>query len=146
MFHAAHDHRRGACSCDALPKESIKERKDRVCGAIKESKRMATADAESGMDRAVRASFDLAPRSFAAADAADPPRTPLFRNGQSVCWYWAPWFKDCTKEEMEGRALQGRTGGKARPTWFAAEILRHVGHTDDMYMGYKTLSHRYNMV
>jgi hypothetical protein len=108
---------------------------------------MGTADAESGMDRTVRASFELVPRSFGgAAGAADKPPPPLFRNGQSVCWYWAPWFKDCQAGEMEGRILRGKKGDNARPTWFAAEILRHVGYNDEMYMGYKTLGHRYNMV
>ncbi len=109
---------------------------------MRERSRMATADAEAGMARAVRASFDLAPRSFAAAD---PPRPPLFRNGQSVCWYWAPWFKDCKAEEMVGRTLRGKNGDNARPTWFAAEILRHVGYNDATFMVYKTLGHRYNM-
>ena len=46
------------------------------------------------------------------------PRRPLYKMGQSVHQWWAPWMQKAPLNE-----LPGTYAGRTRPAWFKAEVL-----------------------
>ena len=57
---------------------------------------------------------------------AHPP--PLFKNGQSVCQWWASWMKGAL-------APPESYNKKQRPAWFSAEVCTWNGWTSIQYAG-----------
>ena len=59
------------------------------------------------------------------------PRKPLFREGQSVMQWWAPWMKDALLNELPGTYSK-----RKRPSWFKADVLVVVPEpVDIVYCG-----------
>ena len=46
------------------------------------------------------------------------PRRPLYRVGQTVLQWWAPWMKDAPLNELPGTYAK-----RKRPGWFKAEVV-----------------------
>ena len=75
----------------------------------------------------------------AAAVAASPARLEAkFQPGQSVCHWWASWFKECSKAPKQCR-------GKKRPAWFSAEVLSYDGWQTRHYAGCQVEAHFYRV-
>ena len=62
----------------------------------------------------------------------------LFKCGQSVLQWWAPWMKDA--EETPASYNK-----KNRPWWFSAEVTSYRGYGDIKYAGQMTRDHQYNV-
>ena len=62
----------------------------------------------------------------------------LFKCGQSVLQWWAPWMKDA--EETPASYNK-----KNRPWWFSAEVTSYRGYGDIKYAGQVTRDHQYNV-
>ena len=113
-----------------------------------EKKRMITEDAISAaLQRIEKAEANAAAMLAqaedlalvaAAAVAASPARPAKFRPGQSVCDWWASWFKECRKAPEN-------YGKKKRPAWFSAEVLSYVGWQTVHYAGFQVEAHCYRV-
>ena len=62
----------------------------------------------------------------------------LFKCGQNVLQWWAPWMKDA--EETPASYNK-----KNRPWWFSAEVTSYRGYGDIKYAGQVTRDHQYNV-
>jgi len=113
-----------------------------------EKKRMITEDAISAaLQRIEKAEANAAAMLAqaedlalvaAAAVAASPARPAKFRPGQSVCDWWASWFKECRKAPEN-------YGKKKRPAWFSAEVVSYVGWQTMHYAGCQVEAHCYRV-
>ncbi len=113
-----------------------------------EKKRMITEDAISAaLQRIEKAEANAAAMLAqaedlalvaAAAVAASPARPAKFRPGQSVCDWWASWFKECRKAPEN-------YGKKKRPAWFSAEVSSYVGWQTVHYAGCQVEAHCYRV-
>ena len=62
----------------------------------------------------------------------------LFKCGQSVLQWWAPWMKDATVTPIHYNR-------KNRPAWFSAEIASYCGYGDIKYAGQTMRAHQYHV-
>ena len=62
----------------------------------------------------------------------------LFKCGQSVLQWWAPWMKDAAVTPSHYKH-------KSRPAWFSAEIASYCGYGDIKYAGQTMRVHDYHV-
>ena len=57
-----------------------------------------------------------------------PTREPLFKNGESIIQWWAPWMAEATQPPKSYKQ-------KDRPAWFKGEVLTWAGEQSVFYAG-----------
>ena len=62
----------------------------------------------------------------------------VFKCGQSVLQWWAPWMKDAA-------ATPGHYKHKNRPAWFSAEVTSYVRYGEIKYAGQMMTAHLYHV-
>ena len=62
----------------------------------------------------------------------------LFKCGQSVLQWWAPWMKDASKTPRHYNR-------RNCPAWFSAEIASYCGYGDIKYAGQTIQAHKYHV-
>ena len=62
----------------------------------------------------------------------------LFKCGQSVLQWWAPWMKDAPETPPHYNR-------KNRPAWFSAEIASYCRYGDIKYAGQTMRAHQYHV-
>ena len=98
----------------------------------------ATAAAVLAQAQAIALVAEAVGTASASSSGAPAPPEPKFRPGQSVCHWWASWFKECSKAPKQYR-------GKKRPAWFSGEVLSHDGWQTQHYAGCQVEAHFYRV-
>ena len=72
-----------------------------------------------------------APKCTSGLDPPSPPRPEAgFSVGQTVLWFWAPWFALAPEGELPDTYKE-----KKRPVWFMAEITNIAGFSEKITYG-----------
>ena len=94
-----------------------------------ELQKMRSADYQSAL-------VQLLATCRATAAAAPKRRQAVFKVGQAVLQWWAPWFQHCEEGGMPKTYKKNQ-----RPMWFSGEILcvagwMHIVYAGQIYTGY----------
>ena len=102
-----------------------------------EHRNMARGDRESNIYMTIDAMHEQLRRYRSQEFRVEIPLA-LFKSGQSVLQWWAPWMKDA-KETPPSYNKNNR------PAWFIADVTSYCGYGKIKYAGQDTLEHLYHV-